>query len=88
MEWIPYSQFKDVKEIARGGFGIIYEAMWLNGSIINGANAQKLKRFRKDKIEGRRNNETVILKRFKDSQDISKYFLNEVNTVLLFILFI
>ena len=31
-----------------------------------------------------KSNETVILKRFKNSQDISKYFLNEVN-ILIFI---
>ena len=24
MEWIPYSQFTNVKEIAKGGFGIIH----------------------------------------------------------------
>jgi len=72
MEWIPYSQFTNVKEIARGGFGIIYQATWLDGSIIG---------------KERRSNETVILKRFKNSQDISKYFLNEVNT-LIFVLFI
>ncbi len=34
MEWIPYSQFTNVKEIAKGGFGIIYQATWLDGSII------------------------------------------------------
>ena len=69
MEWIPYSQFTNVKEIARGGFGIIYQATWLDGSI-NGH--ESLYRIR---------NETVILKRFKNSQDISKYFLDEVNTL-------
>jgi len=39
MEWIPYSQFKNVKEIARGGFGIIYQATWLDGSINRDHNA-------------------------------------------------
>ncbi|PKY54122.1 kinase-like protein [Rhizophagus irregularis] len=29
MEWIPYSQFTNVKEITKGGFGIIYQATWL-----------------------------------------------------------
>ncbi|GES81678.1 kinase-like domain-containing protein [Rhizophagus clarus] len=54
MEWIPYSQFMDVEEIARGGFGIIYRATW----------TQK----------------NAILKKFKDSQDTSKYFLNELKS--------
>ena len=87
MKWIPYSQFTNVKEIARGGFGIIYQATWLDGSIISKADYQKLAKFRKEETEGRRNNETVILKRFKNSQYISKYFLNKVNT-LIFVLFI
>ena len=63
------------KRNRKGGFGIIYQATWLDGSI-NGH--ESLYRIR---------NETVILKRFKNSQDISKYFLNEVNT-LIFVLFI
>ncbi|EXX58845.1 Ssk22p [Rhizophagus irregularis DAOM 197198w] len=29
IEWIPYSQFTDIKEIAKGGYGIIYKATWL-----------------------------------------------------------
>jgi hypothetical protein len=61
MEWIPFSQFMDINEIARGGFGIIYRATW----------AQK----------------NVILKKFKNSQDASKYFLNEVETIQIVVLF-
>jgi hypothetical protein len=60
MEWIPYPQFTDIKEIARGGFGIIYYAI----------QSQPLKQ--------------VILKKFKNSQDTSKYFLNEVVTISVF----
>ncbi|GES81770.1 kinase-like domain-containing protein [Rhizophagus clarus] len=54
IEWIPYSQFTNVVEIAEGGFGIIYCA-----------------------IRGQQN---VILKKFKNSQDTSKYFLNELKS--------
>ncbi|UZO14543.1 uncharacterized protein OCT59_005999 [Rhizophagus irregularis] len=69
MEWISYSQFINVKEIARGGFGIIYLATWLDGSI-------------EDNYYNRVRHgcETVILKKFKNSQDISKYFLNELKS--------
>jgi hypothetical protein len=56
-KWIPYSQFKDVKEMTKGGYGIIYTATWSNKN---------------------NKNETVILKRFENSKNISKYFLNEV----------
>ena len=34
IEWIPYNKFKDIKEIAKGGFGTIYKAMWIDGSIV------------------------------------------------------
>ncbi|RHZ58653.1 hypothetical protein Glove_372g27 [Diversispora epigaea] len=33
IEWIPYDQFKDVKQIGKGGFGTIHYAMWINESI-------------------------------------------------------
>ncbi|POG58843.1 kinase-like domain-containing protein [Rhizophagus irregularis DAOM 181602=DAOM 197198] len=56
IRWIPYSQFKDVKEMTKGGYGIIYKATWLS------------------------NNETVILKRFENSKNNNKYFLNELKS--------
>uniref|UniRef100_U9T1A4 Protein kinase domain-containing protein n=1 Tax=Rhizophagus irregularis (strain DAOM 181602 / DAOM 197198 / MUCL 43194) TaxID=747089 RepID=U9T1A4_RHIID len=76
MEWIPYSQFTNVKEIAKGGFGIIYQATWLDGSINNINNIE----VHHVKSRKRRNNETVILKKFNNSQGISKYFLNELKS--------
>jgi hypothetical protein len=30
VRWIPFSQFTDVKEMTKGGYGIIYKATWLN----------------------------------------------------------
>ncbi|RHZ82875.1 hypothetical protein Glove_103g302 [Diversispora epigaea] len=33
IEWIPYNRFNDVKQIARGGFGTIHYAWWIDGSI-------------------------------------------------------
>jgi hypothetical protein len=77
IKWIPYSQFTNIKEMAIGRFGIIYQATWLDGSI------NKLSNIRK-----RRENETVVLKRFKNSKDIDKYFLNEVNILSLYFLLI
>ncbi|PKC58199.1 hypothetical protein RhiirA1_468358 [Rhizophagus irregularis] len=55
IEWTSYSQFTNVKEIARGGFGIIYCATT-------------------------RDKKSVILKKFKNSQDTSRYFLNELKS--------
>ncbi|PKC58084.1 hypothetical protein RhiirA1_471505 [Rhizophagus irregularis] len=34
MNWIPYSQFKDVKEMTKGGYGIIHKATWLSNNEI------------------------------------------------------
>ncbi|GBB94013.1 hypothetical protein RclHR1_22730001 [Rhizophagus clarus] len=32
LKWTPYNQFKNVKYVDRGGFGIIYKAIWLKSS--------------------------------------------------------
>ncbi|GBB90991.1 hypothetical protein RclHR1_18080001 [Rhizophagus clarus] len=72
MEWIPFSQFTDVKEIAKGGFGIIYRATWLDGSMHYNSY------FYKDRL--RKRDEVVILKRFENSKDIDKSFLNELKS--------
>ena len=61
-----------MEKIAEGGFGIIYQATWSDGPLI-----------KEDKYSGddnyiRKANQTVIVKRFENSQDIGKYFLNEV----------
>jgi hypothetical protein len=61
IKWIPYSQFTDVKEIAKGGFGTIYKATWKKNEYCSTS--------------------TVVLKRFENSKNIGKYFLNEVNTL-------
>nr|CAG8591270.1 10447_t:CDS:2 [Entrophospora candida] len=28
LKWIPYHEFSNLKEIGKGGFGIVYEAIW------------------------------------------------------------
>ncbi|CAB5184076.1 unnamed protein product [Rhizophagus irregularis] len=59
MNYIPYSQFTNVKELAEGGFSIVYQATWL---------------------DDRSYNKEIILKRLKNSKDISQYFLNELKS--------
>ncbi|KAG9300960.1 hypothetical protein G9A89_005018 [Geosiphon pyriformis] len=34
MEWIPFEQFSQIREIGKGGFGMVYSATWLNGPIM------------------------------------------------------
>src|SRR5436190_13952566 len=70
MEWIPCSQITNMEKLAKGGFGIIFQAIWSDGPLI------KKHTYSDNYI--RIANQTVIVKRFENSQDIGKYFLNEV----------
>ncbi|RGB35846.1 hypothetical protein C1646_758872 [Rhizophagus diaphanus] len=69
MRYIPYSQFTNVNKIAEGGFSIVYQATWSDGSINN---AYDIWTKEEDKV--------VILKRFKNSQCAKKYFMSELMT--------
>ncbi|RHZ55694.1 hypothetical protein Glove_411g23 [Diversispora epigaea] len=56
IEWIPYYQFKDFKQIGKGGFGTIHYARWIDGSIYErNIENQQWKRYR---------NREVALKKF------------------------
>ncbi|POG81741.1 hypothetical protein GLOIN_2v1470566 [Rhizophagus irregularis DAOM 181602=DAOM 197198] len=33
LEWIPYNKFYDIEYIAKGGFGKVYRAKWIDGQI-------------------------------------------------------
>src|SRR4051812_30979781 len=35
LEWIPYNRFYDIKYIAKGGFGKVYRAKWIDGRIVD-----------------------------------------------------
>jgi hypothetical protein len=41
LEWIPYDRFCDIKCIAKGGFGKIYRAKWVDGRISKWDNENK-----------------------------------------------
>ncbi|RIA91514.1 kinase-like domain-containing protein [Glomus cerebriforme] len=45
-KWIPYSQITNLKQIAKGGFGIIYKANWLGKDVA-------VKRFLNSQVMGR-----------------------------------
>ncbi|CAB4410628.1 unnamed protein product [Rhizophagus irregularis] len=68
--WITFSQFTDVKEIAKGGYGIIYKATWSseNKTVI-------LKRFENSKIIGK-----YFLNELKSCQHCFKrsYFMDYI----------
>jgi hypothetical protein len=68
IQWIPYSQITILNEIAKGGYGIIYEAIWSQDKDI----------YKSHYYESNRGELQVALKKFLNSRDFNKYFLNEV----------
>ncbi|RHZ88806.1 hypothetical protein Glove_21g162 [Diversispora epigaea] len=70
IEWIPYNRFKNIKEIAKGGFGTIYYAKWIDG-YIEKWNIKKKHWNRIGKLE-------VVLKKFDNFADLNEKFLNEM----------
>ncbi|GBC32593.2 kinase-like domain-containing protein [Rhizophagus irregularis DAOM 181602=DAOM 197198] len=69
LEWIPYDRFYDIEYIAKGGFGRIYKAKWIDGYILNWDNTvQNWKRLEPNKF--------VALKSLDNSKNTSE-ILNE-----------
>ncbi|CAB5363374.1 unnamed protein product [Rhizophagus irregularis] len=70
VEWIPYNQFNNIKEIGKGGFAIVYSAIWKDGPLYYDDKYYKeLKRIP---------NKKVALKCLNNSQNINNEFLNEI----------
>ncbi|RHZ64827.1 hypothetical protein Glove_320g138 [Diversispora epigaea] len=68
IEWIPYDRFKDISEIAKGGFGTIYKAKWIDGPIDKWI-------FGKERL----GQLTVALKKFDNNfTTLNENFLNEI----------
>ncbi|GES76307.1 kinase-like domain-containing protein [Rhizophagus clarus] len=68
MEFVPYDQFEDIEFISEGGFSKVYKATWINGPVTgwNGNNNY------------RKCNYTVVLKKLKNSINITSKELNEL----------
>ncbi|CAB5388538.1 unnamed protein product [Rhizophagus irregularis] len=69
LEWIPYNQFLNIKEIGKGGFATIYSATWKGGPLNYSVDKSKYTRIL-DKM--------VALKCLHNSQNITDEFLNEI----------
>ncbi|RHZ88624.1 hypothetical protein Glove_21g179 [Diversispora epigaea] len=70
IEWIPYDRFKSIKKIAKGGFGTIYYAKWIDKRIKKwDIENQQWKRY---KNRGK----YVVLKKFDDFGNSDEEFLN------------
>jgi hypothetical protein len=76
LEWIPYDRFCDIKYIAKGGFGNVYRANWIDGFInywdINSKNWHR---------DGK--NKVVALKSLNNSKNVRLEFINEVYSIIL-----
>ena len=81
LEWIPYEKFSDIEYLAKGGFGTVHKAKWIDGYIYRwDINQTKWHRS---------NNKYIVLKCLNDSQNLTADFLQEVCCLyLLFIIFI
>ncbi len=70
LEWIPYNKFKNIEYLNKGGFSIIYKAIWLDGPIDN---------WNDDENKWNRGfNKMVSLKSLNKSSNLNEEFLNEV----------
>ena len=71
LEWIPYDRFCNIKYIAKGGFGKVYKANWIDGHIENWGNKnQNWIRYKP--------HELVALKSLNNSKNVTLEFINEV----------
>ena len=71
VEWIPYNQFDNIKEIGKDGLFTIYSAIWKNGQL----NYDTCKKIYKRNLKNQ--NQKVSLKCF-NSQNSTDEFFNEV----------
>ena len=71
LEWIPYNRFYDIEYIAKGGFGKVYRANWIDGYIRKwDIKNQNWIRYYPNKF--------VALKSLNHSKNVTLEFLNEV----------
>ena len=81
LEWIPYEKFSDIEYLAKGGFGTVHKAKWIDGYINYWHTSQnKWCRYI---------NEDIVLKSLNNSQNMTTDFLQEVcNCYLLLMLYL
>ena len=72
IEWIPYDRFYDIEYIAKGGFGKVYRANWIDGYIRKWDSKKNQNWKRTD------SNKFVALKSLNNSKNVTLEFLNEV----------
>ncbi|RIA91595.1 kinase-like domain-containing protein [Glomus cerebriforme] len=73
LEWIPYDRFYNIEYIAKGGFGKVYRAIWIDGFIHHWDNKNQ-------NWERRYPNKNVALKSLNNSQNVRLEFFNEITS--------
>ena len=96
IEWIPYNRLRNIQYFGKGGFSVIYKAIWLDGKIYSWDNENKqwnrysyslkTKDYEnaKNKLpldENEADGCHVVLKSLNNSSNINEEILNEVNTI-------
>ena len=77
LEWIEYSNLKDIEHLAEGGFGSVYKAIWKDGPV---KRRYDVGCWDVKKSEWVRQGETqVAVKKYRNGTSVSSEFLNEVN---------
>ena len=70
LEWIPYEKFRDIEYLAKGGFGTVHKAKWIDGHMRRwDINQNKWERV---------HNYVIVLKYLNNSQNLTTDFLQEV----------
>ncbi|CAB4438013.1 unnamed protein product [Rhizophagus irregularis] len=73
LEWIPYNKLYDIEYIAKGGFGKVYIAKWIDGYINDWDNINEnweRRHHTSDKF--------VALKSLNNSENVTLEFINEI----------
>ena len=81
LEWIEYSNLKNIEHVAEGGFGNVYKAIWKDGPITEKRDIIKNVWYLWDveKSKWIREGQTVVaVKKYKSATNMSLEFLNEV----------
>ena len=74
LEWVEYDRFESVEYLAKGGFGIVYKAIWKDGYICDWDSENN--QWKRYKVVEK--GHPVVLKCLHDSQDITIEFIREV----------
>ncbi|RHZ80736.1 hypothetical protein Glove_132g283 [Diversispora epigaea] len=83
IEWIPFDKLENVEYLAKGGFGTVYKAYWLDG-FIRSHNNKKWYKFGKKQAVWYRNGKQGVCLKSLDNPTNKNDFLQEIKNQLKF----